>query len=484
MDRIAMMAAAVALAGCTAGNIINVEVSSEVVSTDYVGNGVEWDPYDEALSWGSEVSGEDWAKLEERLDYMRPGYVRCMINSPFTYYDAAAGKYDRTRNTESLKRLLGYCQKHSVNVIFGEYNPPRWDMKGSEEWVRMSVDFLNYLVNDLGFDCIRQFVIFNEPDGNWASTDGDYDFWLSMARRFDKRMSEYPGLRDKVKLAAPDAVMNYRNPASEYDAEGWVANAAADLDGTVGIYDVHAYPGRRQVLSGDFRKSLISMKSNVPSGSRIVLGEAGYKYQGDPADSLYWNEYIRRCEGHPYTKGSDCNMLVYDYFYALDMPFLAMEAMNGGFSGIAAWMLDDAMHTNGDSGRPEDLKIWGMWNILGEEVFGDASQEEIRPWYYTWSLICRYFPSGSSILKVVSDECCGFTAAAAVKDGKMSVALVNCNEEQLNVNLNLPRALENAVMFSFNRPGKVSESVAPSNGCLKMSVPAESLILLTEMEND
>ena len=305
-----------------------------------------------------------------------------------------------------------------------------------------------------------------------------------MARRFDKRMSEYPGLRDKVKLAAPDAVMNYRNPASEYDAEGWVANVAGDLDGIVGIYDVHAYPGRRQVLSGDFRKSLVSMKSNVPSGSRIVLGEAGYKYQGDPADSLYWNEYIRRCEGHPYTKGSDCNMLVYDYFYALDMPFLAMEAMNGGFSGIAAWMLDDAMHTNGDSGRPEDLKIWGMWNILGKEVFGDASQEEIRPWYYTWSLICRYFPSGSSILKVVSDECCGFTAAAAVKDGKMSVALVNCNEEQLNVNLNLPRALENAVMFSFNRPGKVSESVAPSNGCLKMSVPAESLILLTEMEND
>ena len=66
----------------------------------------------------------------------------------------------------------------------------------------------------------------------------------------------------------------------------------------------------------------------------------------------------------------------------------------------------------------------------------------------------------------------------------MSVALVNCNEEQVNVDLNLPRALENAVMFSFNRPGKVTETVAPSNGCLKMSVPAESLILLTEMEND
>lgn len=87
-------------------------------------------------------------------------------------------------------------------------------------------------------------------------------------------------------------------------------------------------------------------------------------------------------------------MLCYDYFYGLDIPLLAMEVMNNGLSGVAAWMLDDAMHSNGDSGRTEDVKIWGMWNILGEEVFGDASQEELRPWYYTWSLMCRHFPAG------------------------------------------------------------------------------------------
>lgn len=45
--------------------------------------------------------------------------------------------------------------------------------------------------------------------------------------------------------------------------------------------------------------------------------------------------------------------------------------MNGGYSGIAAWMLDDAMHSSGDSGKTEDIKLWGMWNILGEEVFDD-----------------------------------------------------------------------------------------------------------------
>lgn len=266
-------------------------------------------------------------------------------------------------------------------------------MKDSQRWVEMSVDYLNFLVCDLGFDCIRHFIIFNEPDGSWASTNGDYDLWRSMAQRFDAEMARYPDLKRKVSLAAPDVVMSYRNPASEYDAAGWVARSAQDLGAQVGVYDVHAYPGQYEVRSGAYAEKLRRIRAEVPVGKKLILGEAGYKYSA-PEDSLLKAEYDRRVVGHPFTKGSDCNMLCYDYFYGLDMPLLAMEVMNNGLSGVAAWMLDDAMHSNGDSGRTEDVKIWGMWNILGEEVFGDASQEELRPWYYTWSLMCRCFPAG------------------------------------------------------------------------------------------
>ena len=76
------LAAAVLFSACDAGQALRVEVTDRVFSSDYVGNGVEWDPYDEAEAWGAEVSDADWAKLSERLDFMRPGYVRCMINSP------------------------------------------------------------------------------------------------------------------------------------------------------------------------------------------------------------------------------------------------------------------------------------------------------------------------------------------------------------------------------------------------------------------
>ena len=62
---------------------LQVRVSETATNPSYLGNGVEWDPYDEAGSWGCDISEEDWQKLFLRMDFMRPGYVRCMISSPF-----------------------------------------------------------------------------------------------------------------------------------------------------------------------------------------------------------------------------------------------------------------------------------------------------------------------------------------------------------------------------------------------------------------
>jgi hypothetical protein len=468
---------------------VQVLITNKPVSNDYIGNGVEWDPYDEAEAWGAAVSEEDWQKLFRRIDFMRPGYVRCMINSPYRYFDPESGTYDKTRNIESLKKLLQYCTERNITVMFGEYNPPTWEMKEDQRWVDMSVDYLNYLVNDLGFSCIKYFVIFNEPDGDWASTNGDYDLWLTMLNRFSEKMEEYPGLKEKVQFAAPDVVMDYHNSASPYDAAGWVTQTATDADHLVGVYDLHSYPGQHQLRSGSYGEILQHHKASVPEGKKILLGEAGYKYWRE-ADSLLMKEYLRRVEGHPFTKGSDANMLVYDYFYGLDMPLLGMEVMNNGYSGIAAWMLDDAMHSNGDSGKIEDIKLWGMWNILGEEVFNDSSQEEIRPWYYTWSLMCRYFPAGSTILQTEMDAEEGLFVAAAEKDGRQVFAAVNVSDNDRELSLLFPEPLEGASIYRYeeqNRPADEEGLPLPLESGLsipesyKTHLPSQSFLLITNM---
>lgn len=84
------MLGAVMCFSCTR-EVLDVKVTDEVISSDYIGNGAEWDPYDEAVSWGFDVSEEDWRMLTSRIDVMGMGYVRCMINSRFLYWDAARG---------------------------------------------------------------------------------------------------------------------------------------------------------------------------------------------------------------------------------------------------------------------------------------------------------------------------------------------------------------------------------------------------------
>lgn len=479
------------LTACSSQEVVKVDITDEVVNAAYIGNGVEWDPYDEAESWGCALSDADWQKVFARLDYMRPAYVRCMINSPYRYYDQETDEYNPERNIESISRLLEYCQNRGIMVVYGEYNPPAWDMKQDQKWIDMSVDYLNHLVMDKGYDCIKHFIIFNEPDGDWASTNGDFDMWLGVLRRFYDKMGEYSGLRDKVTLAGPDVVADYKNANSPYDTAGWLEHTVEQADSIIGLYDIHSYPGQTEVQNGAYRPLLEKYRSIVPPDKKIILGEAGYKYWRE-ADSALMAEYNRRIEGHPFTKGSDSNMLVYDYFYGVDMPLFISEVMNAGFSGCAAWMLDDAMHSQGDSGKPEDIKLWGMWNILGEEVFGDPLQEDVRPWYYTWSLMCRYFPAGCNVLKSsVSDN--GkliYTVAAASADNELSIAVINVSKDDQTISVNAPRKLERARMYRYCEPEVITtdaegypvpETDGISEQRLWVVVPANSMILITEI---
>lgn len=466
--------------GCSRTERLRVSVSDAVLQSSYLGNGVEWDPYDEAPGWGVEVSDADWKKLTARMDFLRPGFIRCMIGGQNLYYDH--GTYDRERNAEPLLKLLAYCQERGIEVLFGEFNPPDKSLKADPAWVKMSVDYLDWLVQEKGFDCIRHFIIFNEPDGDWATPEGDYAFWKFMMERFHQEMALHPGLLDKVSLAGPDVVVEYRNPASAYDAPGWVAQTAADLDSLVGLYDIHAYPGQQQVRSGAFADLL--QEYRIPEGKRLVLGEAGYKYWREE-DAALQAENDRRAAASPYTQGTDSQMLCGDFFYGLDLSVLAMDVMNGGVSGMAVWMLDDALHAGGDS--PRNLKVWGFWNILGEELFGDPSLETPKPSFYGWALMSRFFPAGCDILRVEAPPAEGLRMAAAVLDGRHTLAVVNFSDTDRNLEVHLP--LSGAVRYEYvegvcpadadGMPVPVSTGIGGKRH--EVAVPAQSLVLLTDM---
>src|SRR5699024_1925683 len=133
-----------------------------------------------------------------------------------------------------------------------------------------------------------------------------------------------------------------------------------------------------------------------------------------------------RIKADPFA-ADDSQMHVYDAFYGIDMADATIQVMLAGFGGVTYWDLDDAMYNDDGSSSSTKLKRWGFWNILGSEKFHNPDDEKIRPWFYTTSLLCRYFPSGSTIYDVTLPKPVksGLRAIAGMRNGKVTIAIVN-----------------------------------------------------------
>jgi len=71
---------------------------------------------------------------------------------------------------------------------------------------------------------------------------------------------------------------------------------------------------------------------------------------------------------------------------------------------------------------------------LGEEFYGE-SEENVRPWYYSWSLLCRYIPAGSDVFgaEVTGNDAIKSTFIG--KEGKYTIAILNVSDAKQHISL-------------------------------------------------
>lgn len=394
-------------------------IKGDVISSGFIGNGAQWGGYEIVEDWLNEptLSDSDWDRLFARVDFMRPPFLRVMTTSEWSYDNS--GTYDPDHRTKSLFKILDYCQSRDITVMFGEWGHHylEGDLTNIDsDWVKTSVKFINYLVNDKGYSCIKHLNIVNEPNGDWSSTDGNYTVWKNVQLQFIEEMENYS--LDGVKIAGPDVAVWDSNSTN------WLTRASDDLGSNFELFDIHTYPEQTTVRSGDYSNLLAAYRSVAPSGTKIVLGEIGFKYES--IDQTLKAENQDKIAADKYS-GDDSNMMVYESFYGIDMADAIIQTMREGYSGALVWDMDDAMYSSPttDTSKSRVLKRWGFWNILGSELAGDSSDEAIRPWFYPVSLLCRYFPAGSEIYAVDLPDKKGVRAVVAKSGNSYSIALVN-----------------------------------------------------------
>ncbi|WP_282035464.1 hypothetical protein [Saccharicrinis aurantiacus] len=483
-------------------------ITNKVVSTEFVGNGAQWGGYDVVPTWfdgQTTLSEADWQKLFHRIDYMRPPFIRVCVSSGWAYEQNDNPADYKDEKVTSLYKMLDYAQEKNIEIVYGEWGH---EYVGDDiasidmDWMQRSVIFLNHLVNDKGYSCIKSVNIVNEPNGNWSSTNGNYEVWKAVQEAYLVEMAKPEYNLADMKLSGPDIAAF--NDATLKD---WITDAAADLNDDIVMYDIHVYPSQSNVRNGGFTDMLLGYKAEVPEGKRIFLGEIGFKYDatkedGAVVDDVLNNENIDAIAADPYA-GDDSNMMIYKAFYGIDMADAIIQSMRAGFSGALIWGMDDAMYNSPDGDNPDwntkKLKRWGFWNILGEELCGTPEDEEIRPYFYTSSLLCRYFPAGSTIYDIELPNKKGVRAIMGEKDGKYTVAIVNSHYVTYPINLKsdfLSSLTMDKYTYKSNADGTfvgvVDENgfAAPAEKAMsvdfksgvQMTLEGESFILYTNME--
>lgn len=416
---------AIALAWNAGAATATVKLNSTVVER-FMGLGVQWDPYEYP------PPEPEWKLTLTRLDYMKPSFFRVMIRADLYYPDYEA------RRLAPLVAILDYAQSRGIDVMLGEWNPPRRVAGPADpQWARMIAEFAAYLKHDKKYSVIRYYNFFNEPNGNWMWPQGkvDYDAWAAGMRQlrqeFDAR-----GLQD-LPIAGPDN-------SGSWD---WLDRCARDLPQQIGFWEMHWYAKDKELLDGEVEKLLSAKREMLrktdpqAAAKNLYMGEAGIitgRVNGDQ---------------QPRVKDFDYGVLMADY---------VAQVARAGWMGASAWDLDDALHVV--NGRPHPpvpddltLKIWGFWNTQGRAM-GHPDDESIRPWFYTWSLMSRLFPKGTRVVAV--DES-GFspglrTLAASSGEGELSVMLLNDSNEPRTVDVRVPgwhgRKLAQYNYFERDRP--------------------------------
>jgi len=363
-----------------------------------MGFGAEWD------SAGYEASGvtdADFAIIAERVRWMRLPVVRTMMLTRWCYRGANGFDWDN-RDMQCLYRQLDLCQQEGITVLLADWGCESWTkVPGIENMVDPKYaeavgEYMDHLLNQRGYSCIRYFILVNEP--NYEV--GDWDRWQRGVRMvadvFKRR-----GLDKQVVFAGPD----------HSNAPQWQYQAVDQLHDVLGAYDVHCYASDKAVRPGDLEDYFAgqwryALNNDAMAASKpCIVGEAG---MNDHAKHPAGNEKIDTFE------------------YGLFMADYAVQAARAGSAAVCAWQLDD----NGHEGF-----FWGLWSDKKGGL-------RMRKWFYPWSLLSRYFPPGATIYRPAqpSKDWRVLAASVPVGDGSAyTFCLVNRGDTQVSTVVSSPR---------------------------------------------
>lgn len=431
----------IVLIGCKTGqpelkNPIVVDTGF-VLQDNYYGGAMQWEPNDRDA-----MTEAQWERLFKRVRYMNLGYIRCCImpyfycfgyegQEPVLIWDMDSTKVDARwyansrRYMNDLYRQLQFCKDNDIDVLLGEWwkpmNPnwqqavpvdmPKYTIELDDPRYAASVaDMVEHLVKEKGLTCIKQFNLGNEVNLMAGDPKNGYSWgkWkrsiLNLRNELDKR-----GL-DNIGIVGPDG--------GYWGADVWFNKTLNELDSVVSVIDYHWYINKDWTYTNrvEDETRMFRFFTQMQDRDKVnIWGEMGIR---DGHDEVF-----------------DQHTLIHQWWYGTFVADALIQTLRSGWSAGAAWGMDDAMHYKDNL---DEQKRWGFWNSIAEQK-NKPKEAEIRPWFYTWSLMSRNIPKGSKILYSNSYRTQNLNCVAALTpSGDLTFAITNTADFAQSVTVQIP----------------------------------------------
>lgn len=445
--------------------------------------GCEWDPkLLLPVNRNHGITDEDLDFIKGRMQALGIQAVRMMVtpdwfekqndnDDPFT---ANPDGFDM--DNDEMNCLFAYlkvCEELGVRVTLTWWGAPagHWlahpnigDWIGApndaEEMAENISYLLQYIRKTLGYNCVKELIIQNEPSYSFHVEGGavDLDLYVACYKAMYKRLNDM-GMGDIVLVGADDA-QNF----------GWFCSAVEALRGVCGKFNSHNYAWSYNhpfldVVSQEF----VSVRTALAGDTPFFLGEFG---DGSGIGAYY------AASTETYGRG-------------LYIASVVVNSFKAGAAGASYWPLHDVYYYQGSvepgTGAGDNGGLMGM-GLIGYKKDGAWS---FRPSYYAYGLLCNYIPFGSQLYNITGDtDHVVDTMAAKTPDGRWSVIAVNRSGAEQTLNISTGEAVGtmlNRYLFTESAlptDGTMiaaSGRVAPADGVYSFTVPANSFVVLSSI---
>ncbi|MBM4172404.1 MAG: hypothetical protein FJ214_11085 [Ignavibacteria bacterium] len=420
---------------------------------NFKGFGAEWDSRSYELNG---VTSQDFKLIGDRIKWMKVPIVRTMMQTKWCFSQSLGFDWE-SNDMKLLYRHLDFCQKNGIEVMLSDWGVEvDWlavdGIKSTSDSLYADVigKYLNHLVNTKGYSCIKYFGLVNEP--NYEV--GNFERWkLGMENLFQVFVNYE--LNKKIKLVGPGTSNNKQ----------WFFDTVDEIRYLIDVYDVHMYAWKDRTAIGSVQLELTELWDYAKSIDR----------KGD--EKLYFVTEAGMRDG----QSAEISTQIDSYYYGVFMIDYAIQAVHSGATTVLAWMMDDNSH-------PEFN--WGLWTDKKNGM-------QLRPWFYSWSLLTKLFPAGSDVFKIRSRSINIRALGARINlNGKTnwSFCIVNLANNAQKVLLKVDNETNfkfakylyqegNLVKDSNGYPKPIEFLSFNLNDGLEIEVPSKSVLFFTSQAN-